>query len=187
VRIKALISDLSKNPFDPKLNYEVAKEYHSIGQLASAISFYLRTAEYGEEKTPEYAYFGLINAALCFETQSNREATVENLLLKAIAHMPSNPNAYFYLSRFYERKGRWQECYTFASIGLSIDEKESSCNSDELFDKDYSWKYIEFEKAVSAWWIGRKNESISIFKSLLEFDLPQEYIDAIKSNLERIQ
>ena len=40
-----------------------------------------------------------------------------------------------------------------------------------------------FEKAVSAWWIGRKDESIFIFNHLLEFDLPDNYINAIKSNV----
>ena len=38
--------------------------------------------------------------------------------MQAIEHIPYRPEAYFLLSRFYERTGKWQECYTFAEIGL---------------------------------------------------------------------
>ena len=39
-----LIYALSKDPFDPELNFEVAVEYEKADQIASAVSFYLRTA-----------------------------------------------------------------------------------------------------------------------------------------------
>ena len=45
--ITDLIFELSKDPFNPVLSFRIAAEYQRIGQTASAVSFYLRTAEYG--------------------------------------------------------------------------------------------------------------------------------------------
>ena len=178
--IETLITDLSKNPFDPQLNYEIAQAYENIGQTASAISFYLRTAEYGDHS--DYVYCSLIKAAQCFETQQNRQATVENLIYKAIAHDPNRPEGYFWLARFYDRSKKWQECYTFAQIGLHASDQAP------LFDDlGYDPLYLIFEKAVSAWWIGRKDESIKDFNYLLTKDIPTNYRQAIESNLARIQ
>ena len=46
--IENLIVDLSHDPFNPVLNFDVAVEYEKSNQIASAVSFYLRCAEYGK-------------------------------------------------------------------------------------------------------------------------------------------
>jgi len=43
-----------------------------------------------------------------------------------------------------------------------------------------------FEKAVSAWWIGRKDESIELLKRLEQMKIDPGYLSAVKHNLERI-
>jgi hypothetical protein len=43
-----------------------------------------------------------------------------------------------------------------------------------------------FEKAVSAWWIGRKDESIQILGRLNSMDIDPGYKAAVRNNLERI-
>jgi hypothetical protein len=43
-----------------------------------------------------------------------------------------------------------------------------------------------FEKAVSAWWIGRKDESVEIFNKLDAMYLEPGYRQAVKNNIERI-
>jgi len=182
VLIETLITDLSRDPFNPELNFEIAQEYERIGQTASAISFYLRTAEYGYESRPSYAYASLLKASICFESQQNRQATVENLIYKAIAYLPYRQEAYFFLSRFYERSAKWQESYTWACAGLHLN-KMPELPADLGFN-DYC---LQFEKAVSAWWVGRKDESVEIFTDLLTKDLSPEYRTAIEGNLARIQ
>ena len=47
MKIEQLVVELSHDPFNPELNYTVALEYEKQKQTASAVSFYLRTAEYG--------------------------------------------------------------------------------------------------------------------------------------------
>lgn len=182
--ITNLIIKLSENPFDPVLSCQIANEYHRIGQTASAVSFYLRTAEYGYHTHGEYVYASLLKAAQCFENQTNREATVRNLMEKAIAYSPKRPEAWFLLSRWYERNQKWQESYTAAEVGIK--------NLPSIFfplpiDVDYAGDFVlPFEKAVAAWWVGRQDESEQIFRNLLNQHLPDNYRNAIKSNMDRL-
>ena len=180
--LEDLISDLSHYPFHPILNFDVAVEYEKSNQIASAISFYLRCAEYGKYTHPQYVYASLLKLAKCFEDQNDRLTTVSNCLLQAIAYQPTRAEGYFLLSRFHERAGNWQECYTFACLGLS------AINSDDLpVDVDYKGSYcLEFEKGVSAFWIGRKQESVDIMRKLSYESIAEEYANAVKSNLARI-
>jgi len=182
VLIATLINDLSHDPFNPQLNFDVAIEYDKQGQRASAVSFYLRTAEYGEKSHPSLVYISLLKLSKCFEEQHDRLHTVSNAILQAIAYLPYRPEAYFWMSRFHERQGNWQECYTWARMGL-----RQNRPPDLTEDVEFNEYCLEFEVAVSAWWIGRRDESIEIFTKLLTKDLTPEYRTAIEGNLARIQ
>ena len=182
--IETLIVDLSKDPFNPTLNFTVAVEYQRLNQTASAISFYLRCAEYGKDnpRSVDHVYASLLKLAQCFEEQNDRQSTVSNCLLQAIAFSPFRREGYFLLARFHERLGNWQECYTFAQIGLMQEADEAL-----PVDVEYLGEYcLTFEKAVSAYWIGRKAESLQLLTILSNEMISQEYENAVKLNLERI-
>jgi len=179
MKIEELVVLLSKDPFNPQLNFDCAVEYERLNQTASAVSFYLRTAEYGNGVL---VYNSLLKVARCFEDQNDRVNTVTNCILQAIAYDPSYPDAWFVLAQFHERQGNWQECYTFAEVGLG---KVSA----PLLPANvgYLGEYcLKFEKAVSAWWIGRKKESQVLLTKLSAEDIADEYKIAVKSNMERI-
>ena len=181
--IEKLIEHASHDMFNPKLNFEIAKKYEELGQTAAAISFYLRAAEYGYESDPLVVYTSLLRMSYCFYDQKGREHSVTNYLLQAIEYMPNRPEAYFLLSRFYEKTQRWQECYTMASIGLV----NTIRNEPLPADVEYLGRYcLEFEKAVSGWWVGREKESKSIFLSILDQDINSMYRSSIQYNLSRI-
>jgi hypothetical protein len=182
MKIEDLVVELSKNPFNPVLNFDVAVEYEKQNQTASAVSFYLRTAEYGHESHPTLVYASLLKVAHCFDDQNDRQATVTNCLLQAVAYLPYRPEGYFLLAQFHERLGQWQECYTWACIGL-----HHQLNSPLPVHVGYEGQYVlQFEKAVSAWWIGRKDESVEIFNKLDGMYLEPGYRQAVKNNIERI-
>lgn len=185
MEIETLVIDLSKDPFNPQLNFDVALEYERLNQTASAVSFFLRTAEYGEpkEEYKDIVYISLIKIAKCLEDQMDRGKSVSNALLQAIAFYDNRPEAYFLLSQHYERKQEWQECYTWAEVGLGW-----AWEAPLPVDVGYYGEYcLKFEKAVSAWWIGRKEESIQLFKELeLQEGLTEQYRNAIIDNLSRI-
>ena len=183
-RINTLMTTLANDPFNPILSLTIATEYENIGQTASAVSFYLRTAEYGYYSHPEHVYASLLKSAHCFSSQKNRENTVVNLYLKAIAYIPSRPEAWFLLSRWYERNQKWQESYSMAEVGLSFGHLKSGPLPVWV---DYPGEYgLRFEKAVSGWWVGRKDESISILKELLKEDIHQLYRSTVHNNLSKI-
>ena len=176
----ALIKELSEDPFNPALNYEVANEYLALGQSASAVSFFLRCAEYGEQGI--LVYGSLCQIARCFDSQTNREYSVSNTLLQAIALDDSRPEAYFLLSQFHERQRQWQECYTFATLG-----KRYGSNKMRNLSVGYLGEYcFDFELAVAAYWIGRRDESFNLFKKLDAMEIASEYREAVKSNLEKL-
>lgn len=180
--IETLIVDLSRDPFNPLLNFDVAVQYQTDNQTASAVSFYLRTIEYGYETHPLHVYASLLKLAHCFEDQKDRAYTVTNALLQAMAYQPGRPEAYFLYSRFHERAQNWQESYTFACLGLA-----TIGDSRLPVDVDYHGYFcLVFQKAVSAYWIGRKNESIDLFTKLHQLDLPADYRQSVLANLERL-
>jgi len=183
--INDFLIQLSNDPVNPVLSTSIADEYNKIGQTASAVSFYLRTAEYGYETHPEHVYVSLLRSSDCFEGQKGRTHTVLNLILKAIAYNPVRPEAWFFLARYYERNQKWQECYTAAEVGLTFSRMRMAPLPLTI---GYEGEYVlNFEKAVSAWWVGRKDESIEIFKMLKSMDIAPNYKAAVLANLAKIE
>ena len=182
-----LISLLEAFIYDPASadnNFALALYYNNIGQTASAVSYYIRTAERTDDDLLKYEC--LIKAARCFEIQGTRSFSVKGLLQHAIALIPTRPEAYFFLSRLHEieqKEGDWFQCYMLASIGLGVCEP----NPPKLrTDIGYPGTYgLLFEKAVSSWWCGLCEESRSLFKDLLiNYDLDTVHRTAVLNNLK---
>jgi tetratricopeptide (TPR) repeat protein len=186
-KIEELVIDFSTDAFNPEKNFAVAVEYEKQNQIASAISFYLRTAEYGYETTEDLVYTSLLKISACFNKQGGRPATVTGALLQALSFMPERPEAYFLMSQLHERKGEWQEAYTWADMGLHAD---YNLNGTPLpADVGYEGRYVlEFEKAVSGWWIGRRDESEKLFEYLLStYSMKADYVNSCNANLNMIR
>jgi hypothetical protein len=182
--IERLVVDLSNDSLNPEKNLSVAIEYEKLGQTASAVGFYLRAAEYGYRSSSLTTYAALLRVSICIEGQKNRDLTVSNVILQAIAYMPNRPEAYLLMSKFHEKSGNWQESYTFAQIGL--------LHARQIFDLPvdvgYPGKHVlDFQSAIAAWWVGRRSESIEELRNLLNYpQIGSEYVKAIKENLERL-
>jgi hypothetical protein len=185
MEIEELIESVSHDMFNPIHNFNIGMEYEKIGQSAAATSFYLRAAEYGFYAYPILVYNALLRISFCVEDQSGREHTLENCLLQAIAYLPKRPEAYFLLSKFYEKKGEWQHSFTYASIGLLFAEKEI----DPLpISVNYYGSYVlKFQKALSGWWIGRSDSSKEEMLELAKLkDIDSGYRYAIVNNLKNL-
>ena len=180
--IETLVFDLSKDPFNPDLNFDVAEEYLRLNQTASAVSFYLRCAEYSGSANAK-AYTSLLRMAQCFENQNGREYSVSNCLLQALAYDDSRPEAYFKLSQFHERAGNWQETYTFAVMGLNWAGTHDPLPADLEYYDAYC---LRFQQYIAAWWIGRKDESLNGLKELAQLEMVQMYKDAVQYNLDKL-
>ena len=182
--IEQLVVDASTDPLNPEKNFNIAVEYEKLGQTASAVGFYLRAAEYGHKTDPLTAYTALLKISICIEGQKNRDLTVSNVLLQAIAFMPDRPEAYFLLSKFYEKSQLWPESYAYAVMGTMYNRQFTDLPADVGY---YSWYSLNFQIAVAAWWVGRKDESIAILNDIATDNRsPEMYKQAAKSNLERL-
>jgi hypothetical protein len=160
--LRSLLYKYIESPDCPDINFNIAVYYHSIGQTASAISYYLRAAERATENI--LMYEALIKASICFDSQGCRNNSVEGMLKHCVALMPERPEGYFYLSRFYERSFKWFDSYLIASIGEKVSCKNPSKLRTEI---DYPGFYgIIFEKAVSSWHTGLCEESRDYFRYL---------------------
>lgn len=180
--IEDKIVELSEDPFNPQLNFEAAVIYEKMNQSASAASFYLRTVEYGYDKTPSLVYASLCKLAQCFESQKDRVYTVSNCLLQAVQYLPYRPEGYFLLSRFYEKAQQWQESYTWSEMGL----RQSTVPALPVDVGYYGQFCLTFQKAVAAYWVGRKDESKELFSKLAQIELPPEYRKSVEDNLGRL-
>lgn len=182
-RLTELIYIFVDNPDDPSANFNLGLFYEQNGQFASAVSYYLRTAE-RTYYTP-VVYESIIRAAICFDRQGTRNYTVKGLLQHSVALDPTRPEGYYLLSRYYERKEEWSESYMIASIG----EKLAKFDQDNLHTYvDYPGEYgILFQKAVSSWWCGLCDESRSIFMRLrYNYKMDDSHRGAVDYNLNRL-
>ena len=100
MKIEELVIDLSTDPFNPELNFKCAVEYQSINQTASAVSFYLRAAEYGVSTHPVIVYNSLLRMAGWFADQHDRVITVSNCIRQAVATWPERPYDFFLMYEF---------------------------------------------------------------------------------------
>ena len=114
--LQRAIEDYIFDPENPEKNYILGLIYESMGQTASAISFFLRTAERTNIK--ELSYECLLKMGLCFDRQGNRSNTVKGMYKQALVFMPDRPEAYFLLSRHHERAHEFVDSYVYAELGL---------------------------------------------------------------------
>ena len=78
-----LLEKFIHDPANAETNFALALYYNSIGQTASAVSYYIRTAERTDNDLLKYEC--LVKAARCFEKQGTRAFSVKGLLQHAIA------------------------------------------------------------------------------------------------------
>lgn len=163
-------------------NYNLAVWYENQGHTAPAHSYYLRAAERMEDNN--LAYKALIRASFCYKSQGSREGTEKVLLENALMLLPERPEAYYFLSVLYEKKGEWQNAYIYANLGLQQGEIES------VIPEFRGRHLLIFQKAVSSWWWGKGKECRNLFEYLYtnEFsNFSEEHKKIIIENMNRLK
>jgi FkbM family methyltransferase len=181
--LQNLLHKFIQDPESPENNFYLGTYYDNLGQSASAVSYYLRTAERSQSDLIKYQC--ILRAGLCFSVQGCRNTTVKGLFQHALAIQPKRPEGYFLMSRFYEREENYHDAYLIASIGEQVAEQ----NVEPLIlNVEYPGFYgILFEKAVSSWWVGLCNESRNLLEDLLEnYELDEIHKQAVENNLQRL-
>ena len=142
--IEGLIKDYINVGYDSELMLKIAKEYHKIGQTASAVTFYFKVAE---NSTDDVAYDCLINIGECFSAQKNREGTVRIMYYHAINLIPERYEAYYLLSKNWAYCSDNQSAYYFIKQALKIDRSTD----------------VLLQAVECAWNWGKNDEAWSLF------------------------
>lgn len=176
-----LIETYVQNPEDTYATYNIANRYYKDKHYASALSFYLKTAE--RSTIQDLTYTSLVLVAKCIAKLGRRQHAESIAYFNAISYLPTRPEAYYNLSVYYEVKKEYHNAYMHASIGLDY---VSACKSNDLLD--YPGEFgLYFQKAVCAWFIGKKSESGELFKYLDKtYELPEYFKNTVRNNLKYI-
>lgn len=181
--LQKLLTKYSLDTENPDHNFDLGVWYENNGHTAPALSYFLRCAE--RSKDLDLAYEALIRGSYCYEKQGTRDGTAKSLLQQAICLLPKRPEAYFLLSRFSECRKWWQDCYIYAEWGIRFaDFNLSPLRTDVEYPGYYG---LLFEKAVSSWWWGKKDECKELFLDLKNnHQLSDQYRKSVNLNLRRI-
>jgi len=179
------LTQFTLNTEDDQLNFNLAYEYEKVGHTASAFSHYLRCAERTQDINLSYEC--LIRGYYCFNSQGGRDFTSTHLLKHAITLLPKRPEAYFLLSKHYERYHQWYECYTYSSIASEICEFN---NVPLKIDIEYSGKEsLLLCKAIGANSWDKIDESRSLLNSIIDSDhkLTNDQLASVEYHLTEIE
>lgn len=175
---------------NPEANWLMAINYDSIGQTASALSFYLRTAERSEN--PKLQYESLIKGALCYLKQGARSFTVRGMLQQAVATLPDRPEAYYWLSVVAEQApnwdGNWADAYLYSTLGTKTNHQ---LIIDDPLRTNVDYAGIEqmlIQQAHCAWWVGLCDQSREMFLSIYAMPtLSDDHRRIVYDNLVRLK
>ena len=170
---------------NPVTNLFLGEWYYKQKHFVAASSFFLRCAELSEDNL-DLRYEGILKTHLCYSELKDRPYTVETLLKQAISFAPNRPEAYFFLSQFYENKQNHLDSYTYASIGVSRYTECSKFLTDIPFPGIYA---LWLEKAVCAWWFGKPNEARNTYQYIIDnyfLDIWPEHKIIIQNNVMTI-
>lgn len=188
--LKSKIIEFINNPYDLKINLDLGYLYEQENQYASAISHYMRGAEYGLDSNYEdksiFISECLYRAAEVFHKLGSRISSTKILILHAISNTPDLPQLYLFLTKIHEQQKEWNECNTIATIGLSLIDNYKQFNYDNKVYSDIVNELL-FQKAISNYHIGRVNKAkldLEILRN--KKDLKKWMIDAIYNSLNVI-
>lgn len=153
--IEELIKDYINTGYDAELMLKIAKEYHKIGQTASAVTFYFKVADNAPD---DVAYDCLINIGECFSAQQNREGTVRIMYYHALNLMPERHEAYYLLSK------NWAYCNDNQSAYYFIKEALKRSKNTEVI----------LQAVECAWHWGKHEESWELFAEVDPDSLPMD-------------
>lgn len=113
--------------------YKLAREYDRLEQGSAAFSYYLRAADMSPGKTVQekwLQYKCMILSSFIYERNGDRNHSVEGLLKIAIDTFPSRPEAYYFLSKFKQKRNDWRESMMYAAIGLQFEAWQTKFDND---------------------------------------------------------
>ena len=170
-QIKKYLTEFVNNPFNAKINFNLGYAYEIEKQYASAFSYYLRCAEFTEDKV--LASEALLRCSLCLSNQGGRDSKELYLIKHAITASPNSVEPYYIASLYFSwRSGKkpeermWLDSYMYACMGINILENNIQTKSFK-YPVKYSLVDIYCQKAWTGSEIGKNDEAREIYTKIL--------------------
>lgn len=182
---------------EPDINifFNLAKQYENSGQLAAAITFYLKVAEKNYDKT-DVAQAALIGAANCYLNLGDRLGTAKDMLYHALNLSDRNPFLHWMFSKVFEMQKDWIACKAHSASCLYILDsapqwfKHYQLSNINYLSEKLLRQEVLFQIATSNYWIGELNDSFlgfSLLKSGTFGEIPDWMNNAIDRSLKIIE
>lgn len=162
-QIHPLLRQTVFNPYDGLANLELGEYYFSQQHYAPALTYFLKVADYCNDEDLQYE--ALIKVARCLGRLGRRPASEETAFLNAITFQPQRPEAYLFISHYYEWYKKWTEMYNFAAIGYSNKNNKKTTVTNIDYNGDHIFLY---QLALASNHLGRIEESRRWFNKLAE-------------------
>lgn len=161
-RLKEYLHKYIQDPLDPYINAELGQEYENIGQGAAALSYFLRASELTHDTDPILAYNGILKTWLQLNKTTRRANYEKGQLETVIAYLPTRPEGYLFLCKWYSSRKDWKTANLYADLGLQHIGKEPL-----PYDIGYKgdWE-LKFQKAFVCWYIGQRDKSHKLWLEL---------------------
>lgn len=173
--------DLLNDLDDAEKNFDIAKAYYELKQYSSALSFFLRSAEFSNDD--DLTYEALILVGLCLFYQGNRDTSAKTSFNNAISVCPNRPEAYLHNSLVYERKNEWSDAHTMIKIAISNKKnaKKTIC------DIGYSHRLCLFQEALTTYHVGVHIKSRKLFYEFIyKHNEADNLVQTAKNNIAHI-
>jgi tetratricopeptide (TPR) repeat protein len=175
------LHDYIQTPRDAYINAKLGEEYEKIGQGAAATSYFLRAAELLHDSDPKMAYNYFLKTWKQIHKTTRRPDFEKGQLQAAIAYSPHRPEAYYHLSIWYSDRKEWMEAYMYACLGRTKITNGSALPYDIGYPGDF---VFDFQKAFTGWYVGKREQSKSLFLKLGELkEIPQNFKTIIAENI----
>ena len=175
----SLLVNVVNDPYNDLFNYNLAYFYEMRNQYAIAYSFYLRCAEFTDDKV--LSSEALIRCSLCISKQKNRCQKELYLIKHAMTASPNSIEPYYVASLYFSwRSGNtpekrfWLDSYMYACMGINILENNLQTTSFKN-DIGYTKVNIYYQKAFAGSNIGKLDEAREIYTQILTtFEISDE-------------
>ena len=188
--IEKNIDLLINDPYNDKINFNVGLSYENEKQYAAAFSFFLRTAEFTNNKI--FSSEALLKCSFCINKQQDRAQKEIYLIKQAITASPNSLEPYLFASMYYSWRvvplsANWMDSYLYACMGLNIIENNIKIDKFNTIFVDNIELELYFQKALSGTNLGKINEARSIYIKLLsKFKDNINSYNNIKLNLQSL-
>lgn len=189
--LQHLLEEFTNDVESPHTNFNLGLKYEELGNTGSALTHYLKAADRSNDRALEYEC--LIRISVCLGEQGDRKFSQSHMLKRAIALVPTWPEAYFFLCKFYEADNKIYDCYMLSSVALDVCNFGGFKGDLSCFDQyPNRYNYLGKEglmlyKALGGMHWEMYDECTRIYEHLLDTSDNQQIRDICENNLKVIR